>query len=600
MSSLLQMPRDVSQVVATLLEPEELRVLACICRAAAINAAFNPPRTETLILPPTDAVRARRLLTTLYRQNPTRLARFEWVQIATPWHVDLLTVAAGVVHSVRVRTEVANSPVVSVDGDPQPTVETICDKLSVALPHLTRLDLSSTGIHRVTDVAKMTQLRYLNLTGTEVVDATPLASLVHLEEFVYNDAHISDMTWIQHMAELRHLKVVRKRGYYIKLPSLRALTKLHTIRVGLAGIVSRSDFVESLVNLRHLAVSALHERCNDHSADGSGRTATHLCLDELVPALPFLETIHDGRGAVSTAVLSTIPTLRAITHAISSEAELLVGLLQLKELRLKIPSRPPPAGPQDYRFLLRFPALTTVTVDQPSLIRDEGFATAELESLVSVLAEMPQLQSLRLECLVDSDNIPPLVHVKNLFLIAQRNLKSLDWIKPCHSLRSLSVRADPSETDLSAISSLTQLEELTLNSTSIFGGGPDDYPFLHKLINLRTLMIAGNITDVGGLRGMSKLRTLTIVSKCPRPMANVEALGCLPFLRNLDISRTNIHDLRPLVAAKRLRRIVIARNADCRPLAACDHPSLLRVLHPDKNCLWSCKFGTIDEEQVVD
>ncbi len=160
---------------------------------------------------------------------------------------------------------------------------------------------------------------------------------------------------------------------------------------------------------------------------------------------------------------------------------------------------------------------------------------------------------------------------RNLESVTLRDcgVQSLEGAEALTALKKLSVDnhivSDISvATDISALSSLTQLEELSLNNCQISDISP-----LKNCSNLKVLFLSkNNIMDICPLKNCRKLKKVWLNNN------NITYIGTLKNCQNLEeihLSRNNIFDISPLENCYKLKAIWLDENniSDISPLENC-------------------------------
>ncbi|MDR0248461.1 MAG: leucine-rich repeat domain-containing protein [Oscillospiraceae bacterium] len=123
------------------------------------------------------------------------------------------------------------------------------------------------------------------------------------------------------------------------------------------------------------------------------------------------------------------------------------------------------------------------------------------------------------------------------------------------NLRSLSLVGTGRKTDLSALSSLTSLQTLSLQTFSV---DSLDLEYMANLAFLQELDLSGNhITSLAHLAGLTRLRALNLSSNA---VIDIAPLAGLAALTELDLSLNSVQDLAPLANLTALQTLNLSRN----------------------------------------
>jgi internalin A len=180
-----------------------------------------------------------------------------------------------------------------------------------------------------------------------------------------------------------------------------------------------------------------------------------------------------------------------------------------------------------------------------------AFADPTLESVVRAIIKVP-----------DGDIMPEdLLDVTEIDA-PQRNIRDLEGIQYCVSLRRLTLRSN-AVAQLGPLAGLVQLSDLDLSSNQLSDIGP-----LSDLASMMNLNLSDNaITEIGALQRLEVLNFLWLdrnritdlgpVAGCWRlnhlfvsdnQVVDLAPLGSMEFVGDLDLSGNLIVDVAPLVA----------------------------------------------------
>jgi internalin A len=140
--------------------------------------------------------------------------------------------------------------------------------------------------------------------------------------------------------------------------------------------------------------------------------------------------------------------------------------------------------------------------------------------------------------------------------IAQENpYVTLADLAPLVGLERLYLKGTGERCDISALSGLSGLRELSLGAMGIDSLGLDA---LSGLENLENLSLAGNsLTALDGISGLTALKELSLASNS---IINILPLETLTELTFLDISANSLQDIRPLGSLTKLTALNLSMN----------------------------------------
>ena len=371
------------------------------------------------------------------------------------------------------------------------------------LASLTKLDVEwqdVSGIESLAGLEHATALDTLNLWGNQIVDLSPLAGLTQLTHLNLGHNQVVD---VGALAGLTNLKWLSLWGNEVAdLSALAGLTKLTYLNLW----GNQIEAVSALAGLTKLTSLDLgHNAVADvRPLDGLTRLDWLGLVDNLIRQPDLAEQV---------------PTL----------------IEQDVNISVVLPNPQPPPAPA--------PPPTPAPPPAPVVV---SFADANLEGAVRQALDKPEgeLTSADLASLtrLDADDL---------------NIESLAGLEHATALSYLALIGNPIS-DVSPLASLTKLEELDLNGTSIGDAGVAS---LSSLTNLTFLDLGGtSIGDAGvaELTSLTKLEELNLHSTSIGD-AGVASLSSLTKLEDLGLSNTSITDVSPLLSLTNLQWLWLRR-----------------------------------------
>lgn len=405
------------------------------------------------------------------------------------------------------------------------------------LPELRKVALDGNGLSDVSGLANLRKLTFLDLASNEISDITPLAGLEELRVLVLSKNQLTDVGALADMHELVSLKL--DDNAIEDIDALEGLTKLHyldldgNLVMSLAPLHAASELVELEVSrnaLRSLAgvenkPSLIRLIANQNDIESTAGVA----------GLTRLTTLELGDNEIEHLPgIETLVGLRKLGLAINRVTDIsaVSGLPELRELDLRNNPGLTDIGPVSTLPLLGLFAagghdgpLDLSPLAGRTVLRRITFTFGETGDL-GFLAELPALEVLN-------------------FQGTPLSAAQLQQIGAAPGIRTLDVGRTDIDS-LQPLEPLALLEELSaednrISALSAFASWP----------GLRVARMAGNtIVDLGGVE------TLEVLSV-------------------LDLSRTTVDDLGPLVANETFRNgdlVTLEQTAldegDCPDVAA--------------------------------
>ena len=335
------------------------------------------------------------------------------------------------------------------------------------------LDLSESDIIDVTPLATLTNLQWLYLNQTSVIDVTPLATLTNLQTLYLNQTSVSDVTPLATLTNLQQL--------YLNQTSVSDVTPLAT-----------------LTNLEWLGL-------NQTSVSDVTPLAT----------LANLQWLYLNQTSVSDVTpLATLTNLQELylNQTSVSDVTPLATLTNLQELYL----------------------------NQTSV------------SDVTPLATLTNLQELYLNQTSVSDVTPlaTLTNLQELYLI-QTSVSDVTPLATLTNLQELYLN-QTSVSDVTPLATLTNLQILNLNQTSV-----SDVTPLATLTNLQILYLNQiSVSDVTPLATLTNLQWLYLNQTS---VSNVTPLATLTNLQRLNLNQTSVSDVQVAALKRKMPRLTVYR-----------------------------------------
>ncbi len=205
---------------------------------------------------------------------------------------------------------------------------------------------------------------------------------------------------------------------------------------------------------------------------------------------------------------------------------------------------------------------------------------------VSPLAQLPNLTGLglyRCEDRIDLSPLKALPGLRDLSLTMQADrLDIQDTLSWFPGLVGLSLSIINGSTDLSAVRGRSDLKTLEVDDL----GRLRDLSDLSVLEGLRNLSLrgSGKVQDISALSGLAKLRILALSWLTELPL-DFSAMSTLAELERLEVSLSDLSDLRPLAGMVQLRVVDLGFSELDEEAAGVGHPNLDTVMLPSRNGL---------------
>jgi Leucine-rich repeat (LRR) protein len=318
----------------------------------------------------------------------------------------------------------------------------------------------------------------------------------------------------------------------------------------------------------------------------------HAKWDELLAACPHLWALSVGGEPPPPQVLARLNRLSSLRlhvfNAVLSDLSWAAGMSNLRVLHLEGPLEVTDLRPLS--GLRKLQALTLTACPglsdlgplrhMPQLakmsLRLSGYSKLPANKALtdlSPLADVPNLEELRLEGLSGLRDLGPLANLRRLQTLELAVPIGLSDLKPlgqCTGLRTLRV-SGVKASDLAPLASLSELRHLEIYAPQSFGDTipDDDITLIGGLKRLESLRLSAPVEDLGPLAKLANLTQMEL-AYCHN-VKDLKPVGTLPALTDLSLkSCGQVADLAPLgnlASLKSLRLDSLGRVTDLAPLA---------------------------------
>ncbi|MDX2287112.1 MAG: leucine-rich repeat domain-containing protein [Bacteroidia bacterium] len=391
-----------------------------------------------------------------------------------------------------------------------------------------RLDLSGrTGLASLEPLARLTQLRELNLSGLDAADLTPLRYLTRLQRLTLDHARAVSLDPLRYCIGLRELSLA-----YMPVSDIQILSQfssLSKLALDATGVQDLSP-LRTLVSLRELTFNAT----------GVADLSPLAGLRELEVLMCSRTRIADLGPLAGMAQLQ----LLGIEETAAASLAPLAGLARLRILYAD------GAAVASLEALHRLPELRRVYCDRSGVGREEAARLRTANPNCLVVYESTALQhwwqempapwraffrsAARLSPIPTREELHSLAATAALDLGGHTELADLAPLSMITGLRSLSA-ARTGAASLAPLEPLTELEQLDLSRNPVTDLGP-----LRTLRKLRMLDLTG--TPAADLEPLSACLRLEVLAADSTAVERLDALGRLPALRKLYADGARISD----------------------------------------------------------
>ncbi|CAH9052151.1 hypothetical protein PSECIP111951_00558 [Pseudoalteromonas holothuriae] len=370
---------------------------------------------------------------------------------------------------------------------------------------LKNLHLDSVGFYNGEGIKSLTQLKSLHLTYTFFSDLsfiTPLSQLNDLS--IIEHYYVFDLNWISSQS-LNRLEI--QSTNVINIQKLKELTTLKQLILTPGNNITIPNLYE-LTNL-----STLELYCSDCVSDS---------FIESIPSVESLSTILDLEDDDFSKInkLKKLKELTISTYDLSKLLEQLKGNTNIEKLSVRYYSERP------QNIVIELPNLVELSLDAGyySKLPDISLLTS-LESLNLIGFTLESIEGLgnnknvKLISIADAKfmtDLTPLKQFPNLSELTLSNLDALSSFEPLQQIDSLTdlTIKNFQINDISPLSGLTRLKNLTLYNVNDFTGSSLDFSAFSENHSLEELLLFWINVNCDSLQQLDNVKTHFIHSKC--------------------------------------------------------------------------------------
>ena len=480
------------------------------------------------------------------------------------------------------------------------------------LTHLTGLSLWNNQVTNVSSLRSLTALTYLNLADNHVSDLSPIANLINLEKLDLFDNEIQNVAPLADLKSLKHL--ILTENHIQDFTPLAGLMSLQALWIKGNPIKDLKPLSElNLTDLKYDAVADPTAQTQPSEAWMPDPALRAVVRGEigLLPEAPFTKEkllrldyldAHDN-GILDITGLEFATNLRELRLSQNPITDLrpLANLTKLEGLHIGDVS--PSAVNLDLHLLTNLINLEMLSLQRNGILdispisgltelrvlSIEGNPVTDLSPLARLnlreldisnnpltdLRQLASLTSLEYLCLENSriSDIRPLAGLKKLRILDIRynDIEDISPVASVTTLRTLWIKGNPI-TDLSPLSELN-LTDLTYDIVEQTIEQTDPAVAWMPNTALRTAVRGelGLLPDVPFAK--EKMPQLQALSVSDKRINNISGLEFATNLRELDLNKNPITDLRPLANLTKLERLNLSEVSpntpylDLRPLA---------------------------------
>jgi internalin A len=399
----------------------------------------------------------------------------------------------------------------------------------------------------------LTQLRKLDLRWNDLVDISPLASLVNLSELnISHSRKLKDLTPLRKMKQLRKLDLSQCNfDNILPLPILQNLEELDLHDN------DKLEHVSALTNLLRLtrldlsstlfsdwrSLSGLHE-LRELNIRGTPRKQNLTPLNRLTK---MEKLVMDGDDALTNySTLAKMTALRELTLTSPSTLAGIQRLYRIEKLEIQL-----------YTAVDFFPLRSLKNLRELNIsCWHEGDPTGSCDLDLSPLAHLTSVEKLNLTIYDGKLDLMPLrsmISLKELDLFWNSSPPSLAPLASLTRLKKLTFEVAVLS-DLSPIGGLHQLEDLEF----YLSRAPLDPQVFQGLENMSKLILTGaKFKDLAWLAKMTKIQELVLIQD---GISDITPLAELKHLTVLDLSENQVRDLTPIAGLTGLHILVLSNN----------------------------------------
>ena len=437
------------------------------------------------------------------------------------------------------------------------------------LTNLTGLSLWNNQVTNISPLRSLTALTYLNLADNHVSDLSPIANLINLEKLDLFDNEIQNVAPLADLKSLKHL--ILTDNHIQDFTPLAGLMSLQALWIKGNPITDLKPLSElNLTDLKYDAVADPTAQTQPSEAWMPDPALRAVVRGEigLLPETPFTKEkmlrldyldAHDN-GILDITGLEFATNLRELRLSQNPITDLrpLANLTKLEGLHIGDVS--PSAVNLDLHLLTNLINLENLSLQRNGILD------------ISPISGLTELRILSIEGNPITD-LSPLAELKLTDLkydIVEQTIEQTDpavaWM-PNTALRT-AVRG---ELGLLPDVPFAKEKMLQLQALSVSDKRINNISGLEFATNLRELDLNKNpITDLRPLANLTKLESLNLSEVSPNtPYFDLRPLANLINLKNLSLENSRISDIRPLTGLKRLYILDIRYNAieNIHPLA---------------------------------
>ncbi|MBR6562217.1 MAG: leucine-rich repeat domain-containing protein, partial [Oscillospiraceae bacterium] len=437
------------------------------------------------------------------------------------------------------------------------------------LAQLTKLESLTLTDNRISDLSplgSLTELSFLQLSGNQIRDLSPLRDLPNLRSLYLDSNLIEDFSPLESMTSLKTLSLRKMEMSLKQLESLReALPECNIYcdendiveELTLGGETFMSDVKELNLAGRGITDISVLEKCTQlEKLDLRNNNISNLDALSGLTELNWLCLWNNKIEDIAALIpLAKLRYLDLDGNKVTNLAPL-KGLVELEELWLSDNS------PRNLNALAELKNLTRLGLKNTELTEEGVEILCTLTKLKELTLEKNDIAATWLEDLERALPSCAITHDEPYFVFKvgdkeyrstetdtiqapNKALKSLQGLEEFKKLKRLVVN-DNQITDLSPLSKLSNLQELTLGNQSSQSGGNrfSDLRPLSGLTGLRKLLLDNcGVQDISPLAGLTGLRELYLSDN---QISNISALAGMTKLETLSLDYTGIEDISAL------------------------------------------------------
>ena len=421
-------------------------------------------------------------------------------------------------------------------GKPTNASITVADMLT-----LTSLTANNASISDLTGLQHAANLTTLRLNSNNLSNIDSLMGLTQLTTLSLDNNNLSNITPLVGLTRLETLSLENNK--ISGIAPLVELTELKTLRLR-GNLLSYPSLYTTIPTLRSRGVDVVVDT----------RTPTTLINIPGTPGvagttLQVLVQVQDQNGVVFSGVSVTFTLTAADGHISTSEATSNLNGKAATTLKLG----PEPGENTVSAIVTEIPQplnFTITAIDGNTLVH---IPDANLHAKIAETLNKPKNAKLNAGDLLELTRLDA----------RNANIQNLTGIEYANNLRQLFLGAvyidgkgavnSNTVVDISALAELTQLTSLSLNNNII-----SDVSALSGLIQLTWLSLDNNtISDISALSGLTQLTLLYLYNN---NFSDISSLTGMTQLEHLSLGSNNISDISSLTSMTRLRYLSLDNN----------------------------------------